>query len=126
MSFTRLLSAGCLALLGIVTFAHGCGGGSDENESGGAGSSSAGSGAGQAATGGRGGTSGNDGGQAGDESSGGGAENAAGEPGFEPTCEPVYANCTGLCGPVRDPCTGETFECGGCAEGLACDVLSHT
>ncbi len=37
---------------------------------------------------------------------------------------PSTPTARGLCGPVRDPCTGETFACGSCADGLACDVES--
>jgi hypothetical protein len=128
MSFHRLISAGCLTLFGVVASLYGCGSGdSNDGEGSGAGSNSAGSSAGEPSTS-SGGTKngGNTGGQAGAPSSDGGEDNGAGKPGFEPTCEPVYTNCTGLCGPVRDPCTGETFACGGCADGLACDVESHT
>ena len=30
-------------------------------------------------------------------------------------------DCTGKCGPVLDPCTGTTTECGGCAPGVGAD-----
>ena len=42
------------------------------------------------------------------------------------SCEPTYTSCTGLCGTVLDLCSGETFSCGGCGAGLACDVATHT
>ncbi len=33
--------------------------------------------------------------------------------------------CLGLCGPVRDFCTGQVLQCGGCGGGLVCDVVRH-
>ena len=45
--------------------------------------------------------------------------------GLLPNCEPVYASCDGLCGPVSDPCTGEHLDCGGCGADMACDRDSH-
>src|SRR5687767_5977739 len=42
-------------------------------------------------------------------------------------CTPMVQSCTGLCGPVRDDCTGATFQCGACPSGLVCDLNgTHT
>lgn len=40
-------------------------------------------------------------------------------------CTPEVQTCNGLCGPIRDNCTGETFQCGGCATGTVCDLDAH-
>ncbi|MFH1131517.1 MAG: hypothetical protein V1754_09285, partial [Pseudomonadota bacterium] len=40
-------------------------------------------------------------------------------------CTPEIVDCTDICGPVTEPCTGTTFECGGCADGLVCDIDAH-
>jgi hypothetical protein len=40
-------------------------------------------------------------------------------------CTPEVQSCTGLCGPVRDDCTGQTFQCGACAAGTVCDLDAH-
>jgi hypothetical protein len=42
-----------------------------------------------------------------------------------PDCQAVYTSCDSLCGPVHDPCTGQNFECGACATGMACDRDTH-
>ncbi len=40
-------------------------------------------------------------------------------------CTPEVASCTGLCGPVRDNCTGFTYQCGACGSGMVCDLDAH-
>jgi hypothetical protein len=40
-------------------------------------------------------------------------------------CTPEVQSCTDLCGPVRDNCTGETFQCGACGTGTVCDLEAH-
>ena len=42
------------------------------------------------------------------------------------SCVPRSIDCTGLCGPVTDPCSGETKQCGGCAPATVCDLGGHT
>jgi hypothetical protein len=34
-------------------------------------------------------------------------------------------SCTGLCGPVRDFCTGQVLQCGTCSSGLVCNLVTH-
>lgn len=41
-------------------------------------------------------------------------------------CIPKPVDCTGKCGPVRDPCSGEVKMCGGCPTGQVCDLQAHT
>ncbi len=41
-------------------------------------------------------------------------------------CTPEVQSCTDLCGPVRDNCTGDTFQCGACPSGKVCDLDAHT
>src|SRR4051812_7079071 len=37
-------------------------------------------------------------------------------------CVPQVSSCTNLCGKIKDGCTGEIFQCGGCGSGLVCDL----
>jgi hypothetical protein len=43
-------------------------------------------------------------------------------------CEPEEIDCITdeLCGPVIDHCTGTVYQCGGCSDGLVCDLTEHT
>lgn len=45
-----------------------------------------------------------------------------------PDCEPDAIDCISndLCGPVIDHCTGTVYQCGGCSDGLVCDLSEHT
>ncbi len=45
--------------------------------------------------------------------------------GGDTICVPEVVDCEGLCGPVKDPCTGTEYQCGGCGEGLVCDLITH-
>jgi hypothetical protein len=40
-------------------------------------------------------------------------------------CTPEVTSCTGLCGPVHDNCTDQTFQCGACTTGMVCDLTQH-
>jgi len=40
-------------------------------------------------------------------------------------CVPQLPDCTGLCGPVQDKCTGTYHFCGECTTGLACNLETH-
>lgn len=58
---------------------------------------------------------------------GGARDHGAGDllAGPDLACTPEVQSCSGLCGPVRDDCTGDTFQCGGCALGTVCDLDAH-
>ncbi|HEY3444888.1 MAG TPA: hypothetical protein VGK67_00935 [Myxococcales bacterium] len=60
----------------------------------------------------------------GGETTGDGREVAGdgGEP-ADAACPPM--TCDGLCGPVRDFCTGKVLQCGGCSGGLVCELDTH-
>ena len=55
-----------------------------------------------------------------------GGEAAAPSTPLLPACQAVYTSCDSHCGPVHDPCTGDNFDCGACATGMACDRDTHT
>ncbi|MBK8482735.1 MAG: hypothetical protein IPL40_16480 [Proteobacteria bacterium] len=40
-------------------------------------------------------------------------------------CVPKYTECGQLCGPVYDRCSDRTLQCGGCAIGKVCNLVSH-
>ncbi|MBN1654972.1 MAG: hypothetical protein JXA30_14480 [Deltaproteobacteria bacterium] len=42
-------------------------------------------------------------------------------------CEPELIDCINheLCGPVIDHCSGTVYQCGGCSDGLVCDLAEH-
>lgn len=42
------------------------------------------------------------------------------------SCTAVITECGSLCGLVRDPCTGQEFQCGACEAGKVCALESHT
>ncbi|PIE17999.1 MAG: hypothetical protein CSA65_06850 [Proteobacteria bacterium] len=42
------------------------------------------------------------------------------------SCKPEITECGSLCGLVRDPCTGQEFQCGECEAGKICDIVTHT
>ncbi len=40
-------------------------------------------------------------------------------------CVPTYKDCTGICGPVLEKCSGKIMSCGGCPSGEVCNVDTH-
>jgi len=119
-SVRRACAGALLALLG-ATVSAACGSGSGVSNGGGGGSAGSENVAGSA------GSESVAGSSFGGESGSPGAVGEAGA-GSEllPDCQPVYASCDGLCGPVTDPCTGKQFDCDGCPANMACDRDSHT
>ena len=71
------------------------------------------------------GATGTGGGTVGDLDAGFGDGSSDAGLGATATCQPTYTGCTGLCGSVTDFCTGNTFSCGTCGTGLACDGKTH-
>lgn len=57
------------------------------------------------------------------EDDGGAVEPADGGELADASCPAM--DCTGLCGPVRDFCTGKVLQCGGCTNGLVCELDTH-
>jgi hypothetical protein len=49
---------------------------------------------------------------------------AAADAPFDAPCTP--ATCSGVCGLVPDPCTGQQLSCGGCPTGEVCNVETHS
>jgi hypothetical protein len=41
------------------------------------------------------------------------------------SCTPQTVDCTGRCGPFKDPCDSHVTECGGCNSGLVCELFTH-